>query len=207
MPVDCRFQMYPWMDSSDPLYEEYNGIGGNGRLNYLLYLEMTGNEDGTVSKASKDGRYLKEMGNWTDGRSPGQEPRSKFGTFMLTEKKFLEEYLLPKFDKMNRMVKIDLSDLKADVRTEGLYSYFPHDIKLAIGAGVHAGPDPIDAQYRFQKKPAPPEGMSFPTVLPSNAMTWYWTFIDDEMKVHKYDRYLNIGYKAEHWGEATSVSE
>lgn len=117
--------MYPWIDPSDPHYKEYNGSDGNGRLNYLLYLEMTGNEDGTVSKASKDGRFLKEMGNWTDGRNPGKDPRSKFGTFMLTEKKFLEEYLLPKFDKINRMVKIDLSDLKAEVYTEGFCSYFP----------------------------------------------------------------------------------
>jgi hypothetical protein len=206
MPVDCRFQMYPWKDLNDPNYKEYNGIEGNGRFNYLLYLEMTGNKDGTVPEIVDKGRYLEEIGNWTDGRNPGKDPSSKFGTFMLTEKKFLEEFLLPKFDKMNRMVKIDLSDLKAEVYTKGLYSYFPRDIQLAIGAGVHAGPDDGDAQYRFQKIPAPKD-MSFPTQLPSDALKWYWTFIDDEMKAHNSDRYLNFGYKAEHWGEAKSVFE
>jgi hypothetical protein len=112
MPVDCRFQTYPWKDSSNPKYQEYNGTDGNCRLNYLLHLEMTANEDGTVPKIDQDRRFLKEVGNWTDGTKPGIEPMCKFGSFVLTERKFLDGYLLPKFDKMNRMVKVDLSNLE-----------------------------------------------------------------------------------------------
>lgn len=212
MPVDCRFQMYPWKDPNDPNYREYNGFDGNGRLNYLLYLEMTGNADNKVPEVKQEGRFLQEVGNWTDGTKPGVDPRSQFGTFMLTSQKFIDEFLLPKFDKMNRMVKTDLENLKADCRTSGLYSYFDRNIDILIGAGAKSEFDPEDAKYRFGKdlnigglSLSNASNMFFPTQLPSNAITWFWSFKDNDMKVHNSDRYLNIGYKAEHWGEATSM--
>ena len=215
MPIDCRFQTYPWMDPNDSNYKEYNGIDGNGRLNYLLYLEMTGNNDGTKPEVKQEGRFLKGVGNWTDGRnpSPGPDRRSMFGTFMLTHQKFLTEFLLPKFDKMNRMVKMDLSDLKAEVYTKGLYSYFSRDVKIAIGAGVKEGYDAGDAAYRFLKASTIeqmitkliPAGVWFDTPLPTNALVWYWYFIDEPMNKHSEDRYLNIGYNAEHWGRTASM--
>lgn len=82
MPVDCRFQTYPWMDPNDPNYKEYNGNDGKGRLNYLLYLEMTGNSDGTTPEVKKEGRFLEHGGNWTDGTQPGKDAGSKFGTYV-----------------------------------------------------------------------------------------------------------------------------
>lgn len=200
------------MDPNQASYEEYNGIDGNGRLNYLLYLEMTGNDDGSVPEMKPEGRFLREVGNWTDGRRPGEDPRSQFGTFMLTHQKFLDEYLLPKFDKMNRMVKIDLSNLKATVRTDGNHAYFDRDIDVVIGAGVTSGLDKDDAQYRFTKGTNFSQamtgilsGQSFPTVLPPNALTWYWSFNDEPMDQHREDRYFGILYKAEHWGKASSM--
>jgi hypothetical protein len=212
MPVDCRFQMYPWTDPNDPNHAEVNSYGGKGQLNYLLYLEMTGNKDGTTPVVQQEGRFLKEVGNWTDGRTPGTDAPSKFGTFVLTKKKFLDEYLLPKFDKMNRMVKVDLKNLQADVYTDGLKVFFPRNVHIDIGAGFTTEPDPTDADFRFVA------GNNFggiaradillkavfPTTLSADALTWYWSFEDEPMKVHNTDRVLNIFYKCEHWGEASS---
>jgi hypothetical protein len=45
----------------------------------------------------------------------------------------------------------------------------------------------------------------FPTKLSNKALIWYWSFIDEPMSVHKEDRYFNIEYKAEHWGNASST--
>jgi hypothetical protein len=201
------------MDPNQANYKEYNGIDGNGRLNYLLYLEMTGNDDGSVPEVKQEGRFLKEVGNWTDGRIPGQDPRSQFGTFMLTHQKFLDEYLIPKFDKMNRMVKIDLSNLKATVETKGFSAYIDRDIEVAIGAGVHSDVDEGDAKYRFSKggsielkvQGSVASGLDFPTTLPPNALKWYLYFIDEDMHQHDDDRFIHIGYKAERWGDASSM--
>ena len=214
MPVDCRFQIYPWKDPNDPSYQEYNGIDGNGRLNYLLYLEMTGNNDGSIPEVGQEGRFLTEVGNWTDGRNPGagKDPSSQFGTFILTHQKLLEEFLLPKFDKMNRSVKTDLSGLKAEVHTKGFYSYFKRDVRIEIGAGVATGFEPMDANYPFTRDQSldnimrfMPSSLVFPTRLPSNALTWYWQFKDEPMSQHNPDRYLGFMYNAEHWGQAASM--
>jgi hypothetical protein len=220
--------MYPWIDPDHPdTYKPFVGINGNGRLNYLLYLEMTGNQDGSISKVNTDlhERFLSpKLGNWTEGRSPGKDPPTQFGTFLLTHRKFINEFLVPKFDKMNRMVKIDLSNLKAGVRTEGLTAYFSRDVDIAIGEGVKPGYDKGDDAYRFKtwddfmnmvnakRDPLQRMGgfltalatMKFPTVLPSNALRWYWCFTDDIMSEHNEERFLSIGYKAEHWGKAFS---
>lgn len=193
------------MDPNQAKYEEYNGIDGNGRLNYLLYLEMTGNDDGSVPKVEPEGRFLKEVGNWTDGRIPGQDPRSQFGTFMLTHRKFLDEYLLPKFDKMNRMVKIDLTGLKATIRTVSKIAYWSRDVTVVIGAGVQPGTVKDDAEYRFMKGTSSSQAMtgtlsgeSYPTLLPANALTWYWSFHDEPEDKHGEDRFFGILYKTEH---------
>jgi hypothetical protein len=204
--------MYPWTDPNDPNHVEVNSYNGRGQLNYLLYLEMTGNKDGTTPVVQQEGRFLKELGNWTDGRTPGTDAPSKFGTFVLTKKKFLDEYLLPKFDKMNRMVKIDLSNLQADVHTDGFVARFARNIHIDIGAGFSTAPDPADANFRFVAgdnfKSMPGGDMimkaMFPTTLSADALTWYWSFRDEPMRVHNTDRILNILYKCEHWGEADS---
>lgn len=209
MPVDCRFQMYPWTDPNDPNHAEVNSYDGRGQLNYLLYLEMTGNKDGTAPVVEQEGRFLKEVGNWTDGRSPKTDAPSKFGTFVLTKKKFLDEYLLPKFDKMNRMVKVDLSGLQADVHTDNLTVYFPRNVHIDIGAGFSIQPDPADANFRFVKGnmfggAGILEQAVFPSPLSTKALTWYWGFQDEPMSVHNTDRIWNIFYKCEHWGRASS---
>jgi hypothetical protein len=204
--------MYPWTDPNDPTRKEVNSYDGNGQLNYLLYLEMTGNKDGVTPVSIPTVRFLEESGNWTDGRDPEREPMSKFGNFMLTKKKFLDDYLLPKFDRLNCMVKIDLSDLKADVWTEAITSHFSRDIRIAIGEGLQKLKEsPQDQSYRFK-----PEtdfnrqmgnllfGAVFQTQLSPNALNWYWAFKDEPMRVHNDSRYKLIVYKCEHWGEADS---
>ncbi|KAL9106678.1 MAG: hypothetical protein Q9227_008330 [Pyrenula ochraceoflavens] len=214
MPVDCRFQTYPWKEPGNSNYQEINSIDGNGRLNYLLYLEMTGNYDGTKTEVQQDGRFLKEVGNWTDGRTPGTDPPGKFGTFMLTYQKFWNEFLLPKFDKMNRLVMVDLKSIKAGVYTKGLYSYFSRDLSIAIGEGVTSSYDAKDKDFRFGKEDssginnilkALPANLFFPSTMPTNALVWYWHFIDTPISDHNTDRYLDIGYKCEHWGNATCM--
>jgi hypothetical protein len=211
MPVDCRFQMYPWTDPNDPTHAEVNSYDGRGQLNYLLYLEMTGNKDGTTPVVQQEGRFLKEVGNWTDGRTPGTDAPSKFGSFVLTKKKFLDEYLLPKFDKMNRMVKVDLKNLQADVLTDDFVVKFTRNVHIDIGAGFSTEPDPTDANFRFAAGTNFTGNVGslimramFPTTLSPDALTWYWSFQDEPMKVHNTDRYLGFLYKCEHWGDTSS---
>lgn len=146
---------------------------------------------------------------------------------MLTHQKFMNEYLLPKFDKINRMVTVNISDLKADVTTKGFWSGFSRGCSLKIGDDASPNSDEGDAKYRFTKTNPFGEPNSsfleslvgvkgdptakvwsypFETTLSRNAVTWYTCFKEEPIKVHKTDKYLDFLYKAEHWGEAQSMS-
>lgn len=48
MPISYDFQTYPWIDSQVSNSKLHNGAQDEGRLNYLLYLGMTGSDLGLL---------------------------------------------------------------------------------------------------------------------------------------------------------------
>lgn len=54
---------------------------------------------------SGDGEFLPaDNGNWTNGTDPSTQGIEEFGTYILSRKNFLETWLLPKMNKLNRMM-------------------------------------------------------------------------------------------------------
>ncbi|KAL5610296.1 hypothetical protein FOVSG1_004977 [Fusarium oxysporum f. sp. vasinfectum] len=71
---NVRYMTYPWTDPETKTGAPPD-LNGNGRLNYLLYLETVGQN--TPPPDSKRGAVLDtRMGNWTDGRKPGTDSPS-----------------------------------------------------------------------------------------------------------------------------------
>lgn len=122
---------YPWTDP-DSHTAATPGLDGDGRLNYLLYLEtFRGNTPPLES--SKDAVLGTRMGNWTDGRKPGIDDQSKFGTFILSSANFMEKYLVPKLSSINRIMSMDISN----VSTWAEYNFFSY--KWSVGADFSIG--------------------------------------------------------------------
>ncbi|CCT71986.1 uncharacterized protein FFUJ_14020 [Fusarium fujikuroi IMI 58289] len=118
---NVRYMTYPWTDpetntSAPP------GLNGNGRLNYLLYLETVGQN--TPPPDSERGAVLDtRMGNWTDGRKPGTDSPSKFGTFILSSANFMESFVNQKLPAINRIMSMNIDQVTcwAD------YHFFTYD--------------------------------------------------------------------------------
>ncbi|SCV36832.1 uncharacterized protein FFB14_06275 [Fusarium fujikuroi] len=118
---NVRYMTYPWTDpetntSAPP------GLNGNGRWNYLLYLETVGRN--TPPPDSERGAVLDtRMGNWTDGRKPGTDSPSKFGTFILSSANFMESFVNQKLSAINRIMSMNIDQVTcwAD------YHFFTYD--------------------------------------------------------------------------------
>jgi len=215
MPVYYDFQTYPWIDPGASNSTARNGIQDQGRLNYLLYLGMTGPGPAGAPMINRDGRYLPVEGNWTNGRDPsGAGRRCEYGSFVLSRKKFVDAFLLPKFDKINRMVNVKLRDLKADIEAHGVMFNYSRSITVATGEGV-TSLEPEIGDHPFRFKDPGHEDHPFPNVsmehefgkLPSNHLQWHWSFQNQSLKEHNSDRGWNFLYKVEHWGRAESETD
>ncbi|KJK66656.1 hypothetical protein P875_00127979 [Aspergillus parasiticus SU-1] len=101
-PTALRFQTYPWSDATGPVDP---GFEGTGRLNYLLYLEMTDSRP----LPGGDDEYLNVTGNWTDGTDPSQEGIAEFASYVLARQRFLDEWFLPRLSKINRMMSASMT--------------------------------------------------------------------------------------------------
>jgi hypothetical protein len=106
-PNKLQYQTYPWVNHSAMDYKTTSGLTGNSRLNYLLYLETTGQND----LPALDKRFLKYHGNFTDGRlEAAWNPEScDFGSFHMTRRNFFDGYLLRKLRILNRLLEPSMS--------------------------------------------------------------------------------------------------
>jgi len=108
---DTRYQTYPWTHP-ETKNAAVSGLDGEGRLNYLLYLETVGKN--TPPKASDASAVLStRLGNWSEGRQPGIDGGSLFGTFKLSSSMFMESYILPKLSAINRIMSLDVESVYA----------------------------------------------------------------------------------------------
>jgi hypothetical protein len=108
---NARYMTYPWTDPNTKVAPTPS-LDGDARLNYLLYLETVGSHMPPLE--SEPSAILNtHMGNWTDGRKPGTDAASKFGTFILSSANFMETYLVPKFAAINRIMSMDINGVAA----------------------------------------------------------------------------------------------
>ena len=96
----------PWFDpASRSTYVPTSGLTGKSDLNYLLYLETTGNNH-FPHGGGADAFLPSGGGNWTDGTDPATDSPSKFGTMVISNKNFMDKFFLPKMRKLNRSVAV-----------------------------------------------------------------------------------------------------
>ncbi|KAL7765130.1 hypothetical protein ACKLNR_003046 [Fusarium oxysporum f. sp. zingiberi] len=106
---NVRYMTYPWTDPETKT-DAPPGLNGNGRLNYLLYLETVGQN--TPPSDSKRGAVLDtRMGNWTDTRKPGTDSPSKFGTFILSSANFMESFVNKMLSSINRIMSMNIDQV------------------------------------------------------------------------------------------------
>lgn len=124
---------YPWTNP-DTRNATKSGLDGDGRLNYLLYLETVGKNTPPIESA-KEAILDTRMGNWTDGRTPGIDDPSKFGTFVLSSRNFMDQFLIEKLSPINRMLSMDISNVTTWVDYKVFYYYWRVGASMGIGQG------------------------------------------------------------------------
>lgn len=102
---------YPWTDPSTGNAAPAS-IKDNGRLNYLLYLETIGTGTPPLNSAA-DSVLSTRLGNWTEGRNPGVDAPNQFGCFKMSSEFFMEQFILPKLSKVNRLMAVDIYSVTA----------------------------------------------------------------------------------------------
>ncbi|RBR22925.1 uncharacterized protein FIESC28_04223 [Fusarium coffeatum] len=128
---NARYMTYPWTNP-DTNIGVPAGLDGDSRLNYLLYLETVGSH--TPPLDSQANAVLNtRMGNWTEGRKPGTDSHSKFGTFVLSRANFMESFLLPKLSSINRIMSMDISEVRCWAE-DHFFTY-----KWSVGATFSVG--------------------------------------------------------------------
>ncbi|KAG9758075.1 hypothetical protein KCU73_g4085, partial [Aureobasidium melanogenum] len=144
---NARYMTYPW---TDPISHNTPtpGLDGDARLNYLLYLE-TVDDHQPPKDSSPDAILSTRMGNWTDGRKPGIDSPSSFGTFVLSSANFMEAYFIPNLSAINRIMSMDIYEVKAKA-----YPYFASwgwevECSYNVGAGDS---DDDNTTYRLKKQ-------------------------------------------------------
>ncbi|KAK1774876.1 hypothetical protein QBC45DRAFT_423868 [Copromyces sp. CBS 386.78] len=110
-----RYMSYPWTDPRNGKVAQ-QGLDGNGRLNYLLFLQTVGGNQ-PPDQSSPEAILNPRMGNWTEGRTPGKDDPTTFGTFMLSSGNFIERFVLPKLSAINRMMTVHISNVWAFLDT------------------------------------------------------------------------------------------
>ncbi|KAH0372775.1 hypothetical protein KCU65_g920, partial [Aureobasidium melanogenum] len=144
---NARYMTYPWTDP-DSQNSPTPGLNGDAKLNYLVYLETVGDHS-PPKDSSPEAILSTRMGNWTDGRKPGIDSPSSFGTFVLSSANFMETYFIPKLSAINRIMSMDIDHVKA--------SAYPHfgswgwgiDCCYDIGKGCSYDDQKI---YRLKKQ-------------------------------------------------------
>lgn len=124
---------YPWTDPNTKNGVPA-GLSGDGRLNYLLYLETIG-DNKPVAESDQSSVLSTRMGNWTEGRDPTVDSPSKFGSFVLSSGLFMEKFLLPKLARINRVMSADISSVGARAWSEWLIIYYVVNASWSIGLG------------------------------------------------------------------------
>jgi hypothetical protein len=136
---------YPWTNPDTGNATE-SGLDGDGRLNYLLYLETVGTHD-PPTESAKEAVLDTRMGNWTDGRTPGTDDASKFGTFILSSGNFMDQFLIPKLSPINRMLSMDISNVTTWAENH-VFSY-----EWSVGANFGIGQGNVeDEETTFKLK-------------------------------------------------------
>lgn len=124
---------YPWTNPESHNAAE-PGLDGDGRLNYLLYLETVGSHT-PPKDSSREAVLSTRMGNWTEGRKPGIDAPSKFGSFVLSSANFMDNWILPRFSAINRIMSIDISDVTTWADDKFLWYYWRVAANFCIGLG------------------------------------------------------------------------
>ncbi|KAF7502138.1 hypothetical protein GJ744_006985 [Endocarpon pusillum] len=143
---NTRYMTYPWTDPDNHNIAE-PGLDGNGRLNYLLYLETVGSHTPPLDSAS-DSILSTKMGNWTEGRNPGVDDPSKFGSYVLSSTNFMDGYLIPKLSIINRTMSVDISN----VTTWAEDNFFSYRWKVTADFGIGLGDsNQDDLTFKLQR--------------------------------------------------------
>ncbi|EHY56282.1 hypothetical protein ABEF92_007400 [Exophiala dermatitidis] len=119
VPCGVQFQTYPYMSNNN---RAGDGTSGNSRLNYLCYLEKTLNpgDPKEPDMPDKEKKYLNPDGNWTSGSISSSNGVDNIpddlplGTFVMTSRNFMGQYLLPKLRDIIARMSIAWSDLWTD---------------------------------------------------------------------------------------------
>ncbi|ESZ89688.1 hypothetical protein SBOR_9927 [Sclerotinia borealis F-4128] len=196
LPTNLRFQTIPWFDPANrSTYVPTPGLTGKSVLNYLLYLETTG--DNPFPQGGTEDTFLKDgEGNWTDGTDPATDSPSKFGTMVISNKNFMDKFFLPKMRKLNRSAAVKFDTLTIRVhQTAWVFSYDNKiTFSISVGDGVTAYNvvDSGDDTYAFASPKAISDGTTWGATewaaLPALASgAVQWTFTKDFDEVHSHD--------------------
>ncbi|KAM0167528.1 hypothetical protein ACHAQE_000422 [Botrytis cinerea] len=217
LPTGLRFQTIPWFDpSSRSTYVPTSGLTGKSVLNYLLYLETTGDnpfpQGGTADAFLTGGE-----GNWTDGTDPATDSPSKFGTMVISNKNFMDKFFLPKMRKLNRSAAVKFNTLTIWVhQTAGIFDYENRiTFGISVGDGVTAYDvvDSGDDTYAFASPKAISDGTTWGATewaalpaLPSGAVQWSFTRDFGEVHDHDTSGLSGIDTIGDVWGSSSICS-
>ncbi|KAF1836074.1 hypothetical protein BDW02DRAFT_578241 [Decorospora gaudefroyi] len=144
---DVRHQTYGYTDPATNAFVSHGIPKGN--LNCLLYLETLGQNHPPAPES--DGSVLHTSnGNFTEGGDYyTSESKSKFGTYMLSRKVFLEGYFLRQLTQFNRLMHLNIVERKGtpDGRFIKWYAYIKYIVHL--GAGWQK--DDNSSQYEWKE--------------------------------------------------------
>ncbi|KAF7870613.1 hypothetical protein EAF04_004357 [Stromatinia cepivora] len=217
LPTNLRFQTIPWFDPANrSTYVPTSGLTGKSVLNYLLYLETTG--DNPFPQGGTEDTFLKGgEGNWTDGTDPATDSPSKFGTMVISNKNFMDKFFLPKMKKLNRSAAVKFDTLTIWVhQTAGVFAYENKiTFSISVGDGVTAYDvvDSGDDTYAFASPKAISDGTAWGATewaalpaLPSGAVQWTFTKDFDEVHSHDTSGLSGIDTIGDVWGRSSICS-
>jgi hypothetical protein len=177
VPTDVRFQTYPHRDENSA---SITSIDGNGRLNYILYLEMTDN----ATPPTGDDEFLQpNNGNWTNGTDPSRDGIEEFGSCIFSRQKFLESYFIPRLKKLNRMMSASYNNpsMSFDANLVRWWCSFTFPVVVGDHCSGYTVKDPADDEYALTYSATQPQAVTdvvnlVPdgfSELASGALCWY----------------------------------
>lgn len=152
VPTALRFQTYPWSENNVPVSPSFDGTG---LLNYYLYLEMTNGRPLPIG----NNEFLNVNGNWTNNPDPNNGSLADFATFVLRRERFVDQWLLPQLNKLNRMMNGRIQSPWLQFNGNITRWWLSFSMPVLIGANVreYGVPDAADSLY----------GMTFNSQMPS----------------------------------------
>ena len=136
---NVRYMTYPWTHP-ETRKSARPSLSGEGRLNYLLYLETVKDHDQPL-ESDQSAILSTKMGNWTEGRNPGTDAPGKFGSFVLASKNFMDDFLVSKISCINRTMSVDIFN----VTTWAEDSFFYYRWSVGASYGIGLGDETKDA--------------------------------------------------------------